>query len=153
MVLAYSYTYRPIEKNKKPRNKPLHIWRWASLVAQRLKRLPAMRETRVWSLGWEDSPGEGNGTPLQYSCLENPMNRGAWWATVHGVAKSLTWLSDFTFTVCTWSNNLWQWCRESSVGKGQSLNQIALGSPQAKEWNWTLALHQTQTWTENGLKT
>ena len=41
--------------------------------------------------------GEGNGTPLQYSCLENPMNRGAWWATVHGVAKSQTRLSDFTF--------------------------------------------------------
>ena len=35
------------------------------------------------------SPGEGNGNPLQYSCLENPMNRGAWWATVHGVAKEL----------------------------------------------------------------
>ena len=43
-------------------------------------------------------PGEGNGTPLQYSCLENPMDGGAWWATVHGVAKSLTRLSDFTFT-------------------------------------------------------
>ena len=42
--------------------------------------------------------GEGNGTPLQYSCLENPMDRGAWWAAVHGVAKSRTWLSDFTFT-------------------------------------------------------
>ena len=42
--------------------------------------------------------GEGNGTPLQYSCLENPMDRGAWWATVHGVAKSRTQLSDFTFT-------------------------------------------------------
>ena len=38
------------------------------------------------------SPGEGNGTPLQYSCLENPMDRGAWWATVHGVAKSETQL-------------------------------------------------------------
>ena len=36
------------------------------------------------------SPGEGNGKPLQYSCLENPMDRGAWWATVHGVAKSQT---------------------------------------------------------------
>ena len=36
------------------------------------------------------SPGEGNGNPLQYSCLENPMDRGAWWATVHGVAKSQT---------------------------------------------------------------
>ena len=42
--------------------------------------------------------GEGNGTPLQYSCLENPMDGGAWWAAVHGVAKSQTWLSDFTFT-------------------------------------------------------
>ena len=39
------------------------------------------------------SPGDRNGNPLQYSCLENPMNRWAWWATVHGVAKSQTWLS------------------------------------------------------------
>ena len=42
--------------------------------------------------------GEGDGTPLQYSCLENPMDGGAWWAAVHGVAKSRTRLSDFTFT-------------------------------------------------------
>ena len=42
--------------------------------------------------------GEGNGTPLQYSCLENPMDGGAWWAAVHGVVKSWTQLSDFTFT-------------------------------------------------------
>ena len=42
--------------------------------------------------------GEGSGTPLQYSCLENPMDGGAWWAAVHGVAKSPTRLSDFTFT-------------------------------------------------------
>src|SRR5574338_133843 len=42
--------------------------------------------------------GEGNGTPLRYSCLENPMHGGAWWAAVHGVAKSRTRLSDFTFT-------------------------------------------------------
>ena len=44
----------------------------------------------------ERSPGEGNGNPLQYSCLENPMDSGAWQATVHGVAKSRTQLSDFT---------------------------------------------------------
>ena len=43
--------------------------------------------------------GEGDGTPLQYSCLENPMDGGAWWAAVHGVTKSRTRLSDFTFTV------------------------------------------------------
>ena len=45
---------------------------------------------------WLLSPGEGNGNPLQYSCLENPMDRGAWQGTVHGVAKSQTRLSDFT---------------------------------------------------------
>ena len=51
----------------------------ASVVAQRLKRLPAMWETRVPSLGREDpSPGEGNGNPLQYSYLENPVDGGAW---------------------------------------------------------------------------
>ena len=43
--------------------------------------------------------GEGNGTPLQYSCLENPTDAGAWWAAVHGVTKSQTRLSDFTFTL------------------------------------------------------
>ena len=42
------------------------------------------------------SPGDGNGNPLQYSCLENPMDGGAWQATLHGVAKSRTRLSDFT---------------------------------------------------------
>ena len=49
-------------------------------------------------LGSGRSPGEGNGNPLQYSCLENPMDGGAWWATVLGVAKSQTRLSNFTFT-------------------------------------------------------
>ena len=48
--------------------------------------------------GLGGSPGKGNGYALQYSCLENPMDRGAWQATVHGVAKSQTRLSDFQFT-------------------------------------------------------
>ena len=47
------------------------------------------------------SPGGGNDNPFQYSCLETPMDRGAWWAIVHGVAKSRTRLSDFTFTFIT----------------------------------------------------
>ena len=47
---------------------------------------------------YSDFPGEGSGTPLQSSCLENPMDGRAWWAAVHGVAKSQTRLSDFTFT-------------------------------------------------------
>jgi len=56
------------------------------------KRICLPRETWVQSLGWEDSPGEGNGNPLQYSYLKNPMYRGAWQATVHRVTKSQTWL-------------------------------------------------------------
>ena len=46
----------------------------------------------------DNTLGEGDGTPLQYSCLENPMGGGAWWAAVHWVAKSRAQLSDFTFT-------------------------------------------------------
>ena len=55
-----------------------------------MKNPPAVQETqetRVWSLGREEAPGEGHGSPLQDSCLENPMDRGAWWATVHGVKE------------------------------------------------------------------
>ena len=66
-------------------------------MAQTVKHLPAIRETRVQSLGWEDPLEKENSNPLQYSCLENPMDRGAWWALVHGVAESRTRLSDFTF--------------------------------------------------------
>ena len=61
-----------------------------SLVAQRVKHLPTMQETRI------RSSGEGNGNPLQYSCLENPMDGEDCWAIVHGVVKSRTRLSHFT---------------------------------------------------------
>ena len=62
-----------------------------------IKHLPAMQETQVQSLGQED-PLEKDMATHSSSCLEKPMDRGAWWATVHGVSKSLTRLSDFTFT-------------------------------------------------------
>ena len=52
------------------------------------------QESQVWSLCWEDSPGGGNGNPLQYSYLENPMDRGIWRVIVYEVTKSWTWLSD-----------------------------------------------------------
>ena len=58
--------------------KQIRYFSYLTLVAQMVKHLPAMQETRVQSLGPEDSPGEGNGNPLQYSCLENFMDRGAW---------------------------------------------------------------------------
>ena len=61
----------------------------AILAGSAVKNPPAMQETWVQSLGWEDSLGEGNGNPLQYSCLRNPMERGACWATVHSVTKEL----------------------------------------------------------------
>ena len=61
----------------------------ASMVAQIVKNLPAMQENPVPSIhGLGRSPEEENGNPLQYSCLGNPKDRGAWWATAHGVAKS-----------------------------------------------------------------
>ena len=67
-----------------------------SLMAQTVKSLPAMWETWGRSLGSGRSPGGGSGNALQYACLENPMDGGAWQATVHGVSKSQTRLSDFT---------------------------------------------------------
>ena len=63
-------------------------------MAQTVKNLPAMQKTWVQPLGWEDSPGEGNGNPPQYSCLENPMTTEAWWAAVHEAEKSWTRLSE-----------------------------------------------------------
>ena len=66
-----------------------------------VKRLPAMQETPVSIPGSERSPGEGSGNPLHYSCLENPMDRGAWWATVHGVAKSWTRLKQLSMHIIT----------------------------------------------------
>ena len=75
-------------------------WRgWCSfiLAATSLPRSPLQNHSNFNS--WFLSPwGEGNGTPLQYSCLANPMDGGVWWAAVHGIAEGQTRLSDFTFT-------------------------------------------------------
>ena len=65
-------------------------------MAQMVKNLPAMQETRVQSLGREDPLEKGMATPLQYFCLENPMDSGAWHAAIQGVAKSRTRLSNWT---------------------------------------------------------
>ena len=65
-------------------------------------RLWGRTESDMTEATWQQQQylfsGEGNGTPLQYSCLENPMDGAAWWVAVHGVAKSRTRLSDFTLT-------------------------------------------------------
>ena len=80
------------ERRRRRRRKGSHLrtskgFPMTSLAAQIVKHLPTMRKTRVRSLGREDPPGEGNGNPPQYSCLGNPTDGGAWWATAHGVAK------------------------------------------------------------------
>ena len=64
-----------------------------------VKNLPAMQEIQVGSLDREDPLEEGMGNLLQYSCLENPMDRGAWQVMVHGVTKRRKGLSDFHFTL------------------------------------------------------
>ena len=84
---------------------------------------------------------EGNGTPLQYSCLENPMDGGAWWAAVHGVSKSQTQLSDFTFTfhfhalekeMATYSSVL-AW---SIPGTGETGELLSMGSHRVRhDWS------------------
>ena len=86
-----------------------------------VKCLSAMRETWVQSPG--RSPGEENGNPLQYSCLENSMDGGAWWATVCGVSKSRTRLSDFTFTFNQELENLT--CQMSQSQEMASCNSIS----------------------------
>ena len=68
------------------------------MVAQKVKNPPAMWDTWVWSLGWEDILEKGMATHSCFLCLENSMDRGASQATVHGVPKSHTWPSDFQFT-------------------------------------------------------
>ena len=64
------------------------IWKWASLVAQTVKNLSAMRETWVQSLAWEDPLEEGMATHSSMLAWRILMDRGTWWATVHGVTKS-----------------------------------------------------------------
>ena len=67
----------------------------------------------------ERSPGEGNGNPLQYSCLENPTDRGAWWATVHGDSRSRTWLSTHTLDI---------WLKVSTLAQIPNMSRYLLNS-------------------------
>ena len=84
------------------------------------------------------SPGEGNGNPLQYSCLENPMDGGAWWAEVHGVAKSWTRLSDLTFIKEAEREEVWNshWHSPPSPpnGRQQDMNQWVLPATMGLTW-------------------
>ena len=72
-------------------------------VAQTVKHLPASAGDTGSIPGSGRSPGEGHGNPIQYSCLENPMERGAWWGTVFGVSKSQTQLKQLSHSAHTQS--------------------------------------------------
>ena len=67
---------------------------WASLLAQLVKNLPAMQQTWIRSQGWEDPLEEGMATHSSVLAWRIPMDRGAWWTTVHGIEKNLIQLSD-----------------------------------------------------------
>ena len=89
-LCTYIYVYIPLFKNL-----AVLSLNWASQLVLVVTNPPANAEDRrdegsIPGLG--RSPGEGNGNPFQYSCLEHPMDKGAWWATVHNVAKSQTQL-------------------------------------------------------------
>ena len=92
---------------------------WASQVALVVRNLPAHAgDTRHAGLipGWRRSPGGRHSNPLQYSYLNNPKDRGAWQATVHGIAKSQTWLSNFYWVIISSVKTgkislLWEWSK------------------------------------------
>ena len=92
---------------------PSCCWFWASLVAHMVKNPPAMWETWVQSLGWEVPLEEGMANHSSILAWRIPMERGAWWATVHGVAKSQTWLkwlnmyNTCTVWVLSWRTGFW----------------------------------------------
>ena len=93
---------------------------WASLLAQMVKNLPAMRETWVWSLGWEGPLEEGMATHSSILDWRIPMDRGTWQTRVHGVVKSWTWLSDKEQRSATWEDQF-------RCGWDQILIIVALG--------------------------
>jgi len=87
------------------------------------------------------SPGEGNGNPLQYSCLENSMDRGAWRAAVHGVTKSWTWLSNWAFKNGSLIINLEMWLVRSPWCQVKSKSR--------KQWQASGAGHFRKQWQEH----
>ena len=92
LVLLFNYLCHPDRKHRKS-DLTAHS-SWAPLVSQMVKNLPAVQETQVWYLGWEDPPEKEMLTHSSILAWRSPMDRRAWWATLHGVTKSRTRLSD-----------------------------------------------------------
>ena len=97
---------------------------------------------------WGRSPGEGNGYPFQYSCLENSVDRGDWWATVHRVAKSWTWLSDFHFlSIHSWATSL-----DTSLKMLPVVSYIAMNLWHKEQSRDTVHLHDTVQFSRSVLR-
>ena len=105
------YFYYIVRKHLFPSSWLWFLLLWASQVALVVKYPPAsagdLRDSGLIP-GLGRSPGKGNGNPLQYSCLENPMDRGAYWATVCRIAKSWTWLKQLSTHLLPWIA-FWPW--------------------------------------------
>ena len=95
-------------------------------VALVVKNLPAnVGDIRLGSIpGWGRSARRGNGNPVQYSCLENPMDTGAWWVTVHGVAKSRTQLKRMSIHAHVWEGA--GFCKSWEKGRTAALSLCLL---------------------------
>ena len=112
----------------------------------RLQSLRSLRVGHDWATSISLSLsciGEGNGNPLQYFCLENPRDREAWWAEVHGVAKSRTWLGDFTFpfTFMHWRR---KWQPTPAFLPGESQGERSLVG--CRRWGHTESDTTEVTW-------
>ena len=131
-VLNFKSDLTAFCSNHQIKASPTHLE--ASLVAQRVKKSTCNMKDPGSNPRSERSLEEGNGNPLQHACLENPMDRGAWWATVHGVTKSRIQLSDKHFD---FSSHLIQW-------------QGHIICVWTYEWKWQLITLNLQCWTSTG---
>ena len=108
-----------------------------------------MIESPIWGKILGIYQGEGNSNPLQYSCLENPMGGGAWWAAVHGVEKSRTQLSEFPFTFMHLRRK-WQlttvFLPEESQGQGSLVGCRLWGRTESDTTEATQQQHQGFNW-------
>ena len=122
MVLAQRQKYRSVEQNRKPRDKSMHPWTLWGFPGGSEVKASASNVGDLGSIpGSGRYPGEGNGNPLQCSCLVNPMNGGAWWATVHRVAKSQTRLSDLTMDTVSLT-------KEARICNGEKTTSLTSGA-------------------------
>ena len=108
------------------------MWTWIywHSMLKSIKRKSQLK-WRIWSYF-----GEGNGNPLQYSCLENPVDRGAWWAAVHRVAQSRTQLKRLSMHACV------------GEGNGNPLQYSCLENPRDRGDWWAVVYGVAQSWTQ-----